>query len=213
MNSLGYHLGKRIGEGSYSKVYYAEHLSGKSFSNKPIACKIIDGRKTSTEYYLKFLPRELKIIQKITHPHIITIHAILEMGPFVCFFMDYCPYGDLLDRIRLRGALIEKRCRLYFSQIVSAIQYLHSKEISHRDLKCENILIQNRYCVKLTDFGFARKLLRCSNDKSRLFSQTFCGSAAYAAPEVLKVIKYIHRYHNTAELNLFHSFLYIGNTI
>lgn len=109
------------------------------------------------------------------------------MGPFVCFFMDFCPHGDLLDRIRNRGPLSEKRARLFFSQIAAAINYLHSNELSHRDIKCENILIHNRYCVKLTDFGFARKVVK--NGK-RILSETFCGSAAYAAPEVLKGIPY-----------------------
>lgn len=106
------------------------------------------------------------------------------MGPFICVFMDFCSHGDLLDRIIKNGPLPEKKIKLFFGQIVSAIYYLHTKEISHRDIKCENILIQNSYLVKLTDFGFARKVI----EKGKaIMSKTFCGSAAYASPEILKV--------------------------
>lgn len=191
LQGQGYSIGKRIGEGSYSKVYYAEHdckKNPKSFSKKPIACKIIDSRYTSTEFLGKFLPRELSIVQHLLHPHIVSVYSILEMGPFICCFMDFCPHGDLLDRIRYRGALTDTKTQLYFSQIASAVQYLHSKEISHRDIKCENILIKSQFCVKLTDFGFARRLSDAPN--KCCLSETFCGSAAYAAPEVLKGIPY-----------------------
>lgn len=182
LKKLGYQLGKRIGEGSYSKVYYAE-LQNQKYS-KSIACKIIDRSKTSSDFYEKFLPRELKIIKKLSHPNIISVHSILEMGPFICVFMDFCSHGDLLDRIIKTGALPEKKIKLFFGQIVSAIYYLHTKEISHRDIKCENILIHSSNLVKLTDFGFARKVI----EKGKaIMSKTFCGSAAYASPEILKV--------------------------
>lgn len=173
----------------------------------PIACKIIDGRYTSEEFLNKFLPRELSIVQNLTHPNIVSVYSILEMGPFICFFMDFCPFGDLLDRIRYRGPLSERRSRLFFGQIANAVDYLHTSGIAHRDIKCENILIHSRYCVKLTDFGFSRRM----NGESRKmpikegrfdistpdwFSQTYCGSAAYAAPEVLKGIAYDPRLYD-----------------
>lgn len=197
MHRLGYHLGKRIGEGSYSKVYYAEHHSSsllgkaKPFSDKPIACKIVDQRYTSNEYNAKFLPRELRIIQNVLHPHIVQTYAILECGPFVCMFMDFCAFGDLLERIQNNGPLTIELGRSYFGQIVSAVKYLHANGICHRDIKCENVLIQNYQHVKLSDFGFSRKFRRHGVD---VLSATFCGSAAYAAPQVLKVKHYYKIY-------------------
>lgn len=70
-------------------------------------------------------------------------------------------------------------------QICDAVDYLHRNEISHRDIKCENILLESMRRVKLADFGFARL---CTDDRGRrLMSQTYCGSSSYAAPEVLQV--------------------------
>lgn len=178
-------------------MYYAKHVGDRhsnGHANKAIACKVIDSRYTSSEYMNKFLPRELEIIKSLNHPNIVTVYTIHEVGPFICCFMDFCAFGDLLDRIRYRGPLSTNECKLYFSQLVSAVHYLHHEDISHRDIKCENVLIQNRYCVKLTDFGFSRPLV--SSRGQFQLSETFCGSAAYAAPEVLKGIPYDPRLYD-----------------
>lgn len=107
----------------------------------------------------------------------------------MCCFMDFCAYGDLLDRIRYRGRLTAARSRQFFSQIAGAVRYLHSKGIAHRDIKCENVLIHSRDSVKLTDFGFARHM-HFDQKGGLVLSDTYCGSAAYAAPEVLKGVAY-----------------------
>lgn len=73
--------------------------------------------------------------------------------------------------------------------MVSAVEYLHSKDIAHRDLKCENILLTSKDNIKIGDFGFAR-LCRDAQTGTRVLSNTFCGSAAYAAPEVLQGVSY-----------------------
>ena len=81
---------------------------------------------------------------------------------------------------RLVGAMKESQTRQIFRQMVAGMEYLHQKSIIHRDLKCENILICHDDRIIIGDFGFARVL------DSTMVSKTFCGSAAYAAPELLK---------------------------
>ncbi|XP_039297885.1 testis-specific serine/threonine-protein kinase 1-like, partial [Nilaparvata lugens] len=88
-----------------------------------------------------------------------------------------------------KGHLSEYRTRHLFHQIVTAVQYIHSNDLSHRDLKCENILLKDELTVRITDFGFARSC-RDKYTNQRILSDTFCGSAAYAAPEILQGLPY-----------------------
>lgn len=183
----GYLIGQTIGEGSYSKVYYSEFRKpGHRFPERR-ACKIIN-RKQSSMDYSHFLTREIKTMVALSHPNIVSVYSVFQFGPYVCIFMDYCQCGDLLQRIQAQGKLTESKSRLFFRQLASAVNYMHSRGFCHRDIKCENVLLSSATHVKLSDFTFAKK---CACEKaSQQLSATFCGSAAYAAPEILKGINY-----------------------
>lgn len=191
MNALGqrgYTIGRKIGQGSYATVHLAEFIEDTSQKRMRLACKIFDKQKAPHDFLEKFFPRELDILTKLEHPHIIQVHSILQRGPRVFIFMRFADNGDLLEFIKRNGPVQEQNAKLWFRQMTSGLQYLHKKNIAHRDLKCENILLSRRFNVKLADFGFARF---CSDiDGNRVLSQTFCGSAAYAAPEVVSGIPY-----------------------
>lgn len=116
------------------------------------------------------------------------VHSILQRGPRVFIFMRYADNGDLLDFVKKNGVVPEQQAKLWFRQMASGLHYLHGKNIAHRDLKCENILLSRRFNVKLADFGFARFCV--DEDGRRVLSQTYCGSAAYAAPEVVNGTPY-----------------------
>ncbi|BFF90654.1 testis-specific serine/threonine-protein kinase 1 [Drosophila madeirensis] len=178
----GYNVGHKIGEGSYATVITAGYLddAGRGVS---LACKIIDKARAPTDFVNKFFPRELDILTKIDHPNIIQIHSILQRGPKIFIFMRFAENGDLLSHIKKQGPIDEKQSKIWFLQMARALRYLHDIDIAHRDLKCENILLSKRLNIKLADFGFARY---CRDDCGlELKSNTYCGSAAYAAPEVV----------------------------
>ncbi|KAL1452729.1 hypothetical protein WDU94_006933 [Cyamophila willieti] len=99
--------------------------------------------------------------------------------------MEYAEKGSLLDIIRKEGYIDETRARKWFGQLVDAINYCHERGVVHRDIKCENLLINTDYNIKLSDFGFAR-----NHGYDVSLSETFCGSYAYASPEILKGIPY-----------------------
>lgn len=100
----------------------------------------------------------------------------------------YADNGDLLDFIKRNGVVPEQQAKIWFRQMASGLHYLHGKNIAHRDLKCENILLSRKFNVKIADFGFARFCV--DSDNRRILSQTYCGSAAYAAPEVVNGTPY-----------------------
>ncbi|XP_071798913.1 testis-specific serine/threonine-protein kinase 3-like [Asterias amurensis] len=169
-------VGDLLGEGSYACVY-----SG-FLEKERIKCaiKVINKRKAPKDFLQRFLPRELEILKTIKHPNVIRCHEIVDVGPKVYITMELAGHGDLLEYIKLRGALAEGKARDFFGQVVSGMTYLHNKNIVHRDLKCENLLLDGSNKIKITDFGFSRKILKSD------LSKTFCGSAAYAAPEILQ---------------------------
>ncbi|KAH9376337.1 hypothetical protein HPB48_018506 [Haemaphysalis longicornis] len=182
LEAHGYEVGKTLGAGSYSTVKLVVK-DGATY-----ACKIISKEKSCEIYRVKFLPRELKILGATKHPHITRVFKIIEEPVKVFIIMEMACGGDLLEKILRVKRLDEKTSHQFFMQLASALGYLHKHDIAHRDLKCENVLLTTVDVVKLTDFSFARY---CSDrNKQKELSETYCGSTAYAAPEVLQGVRY-----------------------
>lgn len=97
--------------------------------------------------------------------------------------MEYTPHGSLLDLMAEKHLLNECEASNYFFQLISALDFCHSKFIAHRDLKLENLLLFWEKRLKIGDFGFSRYFN--INDSLTTFSKTFCGSDAYISPEIL----------------------------
>ncbi|NXL89033.1 TSSK1 kinase, partial [Alectura lathami] len=186
LKSKGYNVSVTLGEGSYGKVKlaYCKRLKCN------VAIKIIDKRKMPQDFLKRFLPREIAALKCLHHPSIIKTYEIFETSSKkVYIIMELGVRGDLLDYIRVTGGLEEGAARLKFQQLASAVKHCHDSDFAHRDLKCENILLDEHLNVKLSDFGFSKHLSRDENGRT-ILSKTFCGSAAYAAPEVLQGIPF-----------------------
>lgn len=98
--------------------------------------------------------------------------------------MELCVKGDLLKHINANGALPEHSSCRFFLQLCMAVQYLHNMDVAHRDLKCENLLLDTHYTLKVCDFGFSKTLTY--RDGQMVLSETYCGTSSYAAPEILR---------------------------
>ncbi|XP_036451530.1 testis-specific serine/threonine-protein kinase 1-like [Colossoma macropomum] len=185
LKKRGYTLGISLGEGSYAKVKsaYSQHLKTS------VAIKIINRKTAPQDFLEKFLPREMDILPSLNHSNIVKTFEIFDTSQGkVYMVMELAVQGDLLELIKARGALPEDFCRKLFRQLSLAIQFIHNLDIAHRDLKCENLLLDKDFNLKVSDFGFSKKL-EYEGDQMVL-SRTFCGSMAYAAPEVLHGFPY-----------------------
>nr|XP_006818449.1 PREDICTED: serine/threonine-protein kinase MARK1-like [Saccoglossus kowalevskii] len=181
LESLGYTLGETIGEGQYSKVKKAY----TKVTQNCVAVKQLSKQLAPRDIATKFFSREFACLKKVCgHPNIIAVYDAVETDKTLYFIMEYAPNGDLLDFINTHGHLEEEEARTVFKQLISAIAFCHQKGIAHRDIKCDNILLDEKYNVKLTDFGFSTLMPRSG------FMQTHCGSYVYTAPEILEGVKY-----------------------
>ena len=114
-----------------------------------MALKIVNKRVASADYLSKFLPREIELLRVISHPYIIAAHNIVETETQVFFLLDLAENGDLLDYINTRRLLPEHEARYLFTQIAEGLKFLHSSNVAHRDLKCENILLGHNMSIKI----------------------------------------------------------------
>lgn len=183
LTAKGYRIGHQLGEGTYSKVRTVERISDR----KMCAVKIIDRQKARKDYVTKFLPREMEIIVRLKHRNVIETFMCIETKEFIFQIMQYAENGDVLQLIHRCSYIPEEKAKNIFRDISNGLKYLHNLNIAHRDLKCENILIFKNNVAVLSDFGFSRAF---DNDSRNMICRTFCGSTAYASPELLRGIPY-----------------------
>ncbi|CAH1270018.1 TSSK4 [Branchiostoma lanceolatum] len=185
LESHGFLLGPTLGHGSYAAVKAA-------YSNRhkcKVAIKIVSKKRAPNDYIQKFLPREIDVIKILKHRSLICFLQSIETTSRVYLVMEVAENGDLLDRIKSKSFIPEPQAGLWFHQLLDGLDYCHRKGVAHRDLKCENILLDGKDHIKITDFGFARGDLEAVDGRAKL-SETYCGSYAYAPPEILKGVPY-----------------------
>lgn len=187
LEAQGFHLGKTLGQGTYAIVKEAYYEKLK----KKVAVKIISKNRAPKDYLQKFLPREVEVVKIIRHPNIVMFIMGIETVNRMYLAMEYVPNGDLLGVIKKVKTVQEPRGGFWFSQMVDGIAYCHMKGVVHRDIKCENLLLDKDYNIKITDFGFARSGMLPDKDQKMPLSETYCGSYAYACPEILTGTPYI----------------------
>ncbi|TRY90232.1 hypothetical protein DNTS_027166 [Danionella cerebrum] len=170
-----YELLETLGRGTYGKVKKAiERQSGRE-----VAIKSIRKEKIKDEQDMVHIRREIEIMSSLRHPHIISIYEVFENKDKIVIVMEYASKGELYDYISERRRLTERETRHFFRQIVSAVHYCHKNGVVHRDLKLENVLLDENCNIKIADFGLSNLY-----HKDKLL-QTFCGSPLYASPEIV----------------------------
>lgn len=153
----------------------------------------LKGDPTHTVYALKMLKKteilrlnqvdhiksEKAILEEISHPFLVNLKSSFQDPKYIYMLFEYISGGELFSRLRKDGRFSNDVALFYGCEILLAIQYLHKKEIVYRDLKPENLLIDKFGHIKITDFGFAKRI---ENDRT----YTLCGTPEYLAPEIIK---------------------------
>ncbi|XP_039602160.1 cAMP-dependent protein kinase catalytic subunit PRKX, partial [Polypterus senegalus] len=160
--------------GTFGRVFLVKDKKTRTFFALK-AMKIPDVIRLKQEQHVH---NEKAVLTEVNHPFLIRLFWTHHDERFLYMLMDYVPGGELFSYLRNMGRFNNNTGLFYSSEIVCAIEYLHSKEIVYRDLKPENILLDREGHIKLTDFGFAKKLV----DRT----WTLCGTPEYLAPEVIQ---------------------------
>jgi len=186
IKSCGYVLGKEIGRGSYStvKLAYSEPLK------TVVAVKIISKKTAPATYLERFLPREIDIIKRLQHKNILKYYQCIETTQRYLIAMEFAENGNILQLLNTQTYFKERLAHKFFGQLMSAVAYCHQFNVVHRDLKLENLMLDTRNELKLGDFGFCRKFKKQKKETMKCLSQTYCGSHAYASPEILNFTPY-----------------------
>ncbi|CAG7875725.1 unnamed protein product [Brassica rapa] len=144
-----YELGKTLGEGNSANVKLArDTVSGQSF-----AVKIIDKSRISRLNVSLQIKREIRTLKVLKHPNVVRLHEVLASKTNIYMVLEYVTGGDLFDRIVCEGKISEREGRKMFQQLIDGLNYCHYKGVFHRDLKLENVLLDAKGHIKITDFG------------------------------------------------------------
>lgn len=176
-----YVIKELIGKGSFGEVRLGNHI----LSDSPVAIKIIDKQTSSlsgdskecASGQLGKIYKEIDTLKALSHQNLIQVFEIMESKRYLYVIMEYCENKDLYDYLVEKDRLSEEEAKNIFTQILSGVAYLHEQKIAHRDLKLENVLLDEKLNVKITDFGLSKEY------SSNSILETPCGTPAYACPK------------------------------
>ncbi|TKY48018.1 CBL-interacting serine/threonine-protein kinase 5 [Spatholobus suberectus] len=174
-----YEIGKLLGQGNFAKVYHGRNLG----TNESVAIKVIKKERLhQKERLVKQIKREVSVMRLVRHPHIVELKEVMANKAKIFMVVEYVKGGELFAKVA-KGKMKEDVARKYFQQLISAVDFCHSRGVTHRDLKPENLLLDENEDLKVSDFGLSALPDQRRSDGMLL---TPCGTPAYVAPEVLK---------------------------
>jgi len=163
-----------LGTGTFGRVRLVRQVD----SGRYHALKILKKAEVVRLKQVEHIKNEKIILNAISHPFIVTLYGFFQDERNLYMVLEFIIGGELFSHLRKAGKFGNEQTRFYTGQIVMAIQYLHADGIVYRDLKPENLLIDDTGYIKITDFGFAKHV----EDRT----WTLCGTPEYLAPEIIQ---------------------------
>lgn len=167
-------LKETLGTGTFGRVRLCQHKETGEYYAMKILKKSEVVRMRQVEHILS----EKAVLEEICHPFIVNLIATFSNETRLFMVLEYIIGGELFSHLRKAGKFPADVSKFYAAEIVLAFEYLHSLDIVYRDLKPENLLLDSRGHIRITDFGFAKRVV------DRTF--TLCGTPEYLAPEIIQ---------------------------
>lgn len=166
-----------IGTGSFGKVYLVQKKNSSHF----YALKSLSKEQIFKNNLTRYAMTERNVLRSISHPFIVKLRYSFQNSKNLFLVMDYMPGGDLGFYLQRDEKFSERRAKVYTAEIILAISELHRHNIIFRDLKPDNLLLDQDGHIMLSDFGLSKENVRHENNE-----KSFCGTFAYLAPEMVK---------------------------
>jgi serine/threonine protein kinase len=174
---------KQIGQGGFGTVKLYINKS----TQQEVALKFIDYNTIENTDDVRRMYNEIAALRSLKHSNIVKLIDAFDLDDKMCFVMEYCSGGELMEFIKEKGRLTEDEVHTFGAQIINAVRYCHNSKVIHRDLKPENVLFSNteRKQVKIVDFGIAGMF-----NIGKMSDSSEAGSLLYTAPEVISGIDF-----------------------
>lgn len=176
-------IGESLGHGAYAKVNEAIHIPTSS----SLAIKTYDRSRLKKPHQITRVLREIALMRKLEHPYIVKLYDSKETEHYIHLMIEHVKGCSLFTYLKQRynRRLSETEAKRITHQIIQAVDYLHNQNIAHKDIKLENVLLDERGNVKVIDFGFAMKF------RDSKVCNVYCGTPSYMAPEILSKTEHI----------------------
>lgn len=175
--------GELIGAGAFGQVYLGMNLdSGELLAVKQVLIGTSNATREKAQAHIKELEEEVKLLKNLSHPNIVRYLGTVREEDTLNILLEFVPGGSIQSLLGKLGSFPEPVIKKYTKQILQGLEYLHSNAIIHRDIKGANILVDNKGCIKLADFGASKQVAKLATVTA---AKTMKGTPYWMAPEVI----------------------------
>ncbi|XP_025603653.1 mitogen-activated protein kinase kinase kinase NPK1 isoform X1 [Arachis hypogaea] len=181
--TIRWRKGELIGCGAFGQVYVGMNLdSGELLAVKQVLIAASSASKEKAQAHVKELEEEVKLLKDLSHPNIVRYLGTVREEDTLNILLEFVPGGSISSLLGKFGAFPEAVIRTYTKQLLLGLEYLHKNGIMHRDIKGANILVDNKGCIKLADFGASKQVVELATISG---AKSMKGTPYWMAPEVI----------------------------
>ncbi|KAL6862415.1 hypothetical protein ACP4OV_016756 [Aristida adscensionis] len=175
--------GDHIGSGAFGQVYLGMNLdSGELIAVKQVLIGSSNATRQQAQAHVRELEDEVKMLKNLSHPNIVRYIGTAREENTLNILLEFVPGGSIQSLLGRLGSFPEAVIRKYTKQLLHGLEYLHRNGIIHRDIKGANILVDNKGCIKLADFGASKQVEKLATATA---AKTMKGTPYWMAPEVI----------------------------